>query len=289
MMESSDPFEPDCFKKPNTLGLVTAFIIMFGTIISYLPQYRIMIKNRSSEGVNTVTCGISLFSAYLVATNSGVLKWPLVTCCQELTTGECLLNNLATEQLIISVITVFLLYLLAMLYHPSITLVDYHTGSKLTRIVKSRRFNWALFAATNAIGILFSVVAGVLYYNLNQSSDTLARYAETLGWLSSIGMVLQWLPQIYTTWKNKSPGNLSVIMLLIQLPGALLVVYFQGIQMKAHYTTWFPYIFSAVQMLILIILIIAFQIRSKRLRKYAANGESQPLIEKADSEQPKST
>jgi len=146
--------------------------------------------------------------------------------------------------------------------------------------VKTKKFNLAIFFAINIAGISLSVLGGVLYYNIELSSTTLSDYAETLGMISSIGMILQWAPQIFTTVKNKSAGNLSLLMLCIQMPGALLVVFFQGFLNHAHYTTWFPYTFSALQMMILIILILVFWIRDKKRK--APSTEFEPLIQDED-------
>jgi len=274
-----------CYEDPGPFGIAVALVIVIGTIISYIPQYRIIIKNRSSDGLNNVMLGISLMSCYLTATNSGILQWPLVTCCEELSFGGCLLNNLATEQLIISLLCVFILYFLCVLFYPefkgttktttpgSLNEIDV-IGASLKH-KNSKKFAWVLFFVVNIIGLFFSILGGVLFYNFHYSGHTLSVYATTLGILSSVGMILQWAPQIFTTIKNKSAGNLSLIMLAIQMPGALLVVFFQGFLMKANFSTWFPYIFSAAEMTILIVLIVVYMIRDRRKAKYS---ESAPLL-----------
>jgi len=113
---------PKCYASPTPFGIAIALLIIVGTIISYIPQYLIIVKKKSSDGLNTIMLGISLFSSFLTATNSGILKWPLVVCCQDLSSAECVLNNLATEQLMISVFCVFVLYLLAVIYFPRVPL-----------------------------------------------------------------------------------------------------------------------------------------------------------------------
>lgn len=47
-------------------------------------------------------------------------------------------------------------------------------------------------------------------------------------------------------------------MLLIQMPGAVMVVYFQGIVNHGDWTTWVPYVAQAIQQLILMILYFWF-------------------------------
>jgi len=48
-------------------------------------------------------------------------------------------------------------------------------------------------------------------------------------------------------------------MLLLQMPGAVLVVYFQGVVNHGDWTTWVPYVAQAIQQTILIALSIAFR------------------------------
>jgi len=267
-----------CYVDPGTLGIIVALIIMIGTTLSYVPQYIIILRNKSSEGLNLIMLSIAMFSTYLTATNSGILKWPLATCCQNIAFGRCLLNNLATEQLIVSVFCVFTLYLLAVIYYPPpVYAKPVHPWIEY---FQRRKTSWIIFGIINSIGILCSVLAGILYYNFHYSSSTIVTYGKVLGYTSSVGIIIQWSPQIFTTFKNKSGGNLSLVMLCVQMPGALLVVFFQGILNKADFSTWFPYIFTAIELTILIILVVVFWIRDKARGKVdeVESTEDTPLI-----------
>jgi len=277
---------PVCFESPTPLNITVAAVIILGTVVSYVPQYVAIVRKKSSEGLNTLMLTIALAGSFLTATNSGILKWNLVSCCQNLGVGECVLNNLATEQLVSALLCVLILYIIFLRYfpmHPSVT----QTREKR---VRERLIAWILFIVTDVIGIFIAVLAGVLYYNVNLSPNILSHYAETLGYLSALGILIQWSPQIWTTWKLQSAGCLSLVMLCIQMPGALLVVFFQGILNHAHFTTWAPYILGAIQQTILIVMIIIFYLRDKRRLKtdptnYHNSAEAQPLIvTKSDSE-----
>jgi len=206
------------------------------------------------------------------------LKWNLVTCCDDLTPMQCVLNNLATEQLLISVLCIFILYILAVIFYPEKSEDKYSKPSRFA-ILQTKKAAWIIFFLAQFLGILMSVIAGVLYYNFKFSGTTLQRYANSLGGISSIGMILQWAPQIFTTIKSKSAGNLSLIMLCIQMPGALLVVFFQGFLNHASYTTWGPYIFSALEMAFLIILILIYWLRDKHGK---SKNELEPLLHSTD-------
>lgn len=54
--------------------------------------------------------------------------------------------------------------------------------------------------------------------------DTVKLWAGFLGLTSAALAVIQYAPQIYTTWKLKLVGALSIPMMCIQTPGAILMV-----------------------------------------------------------------
>lgn len=52
-------------------------------------------------------------------------------------------------------------------------------------------------------------------------------------------------------------------MLLIQMPGALLVMYFQAVMNTADVTTWAPYGFQFLQQLVLVVMCFIFKFTNK--------------------------
>lgn len=113
------------------------------------------------------------------------------------------------------------------------------------------------------IAIIFSATSVTLYYGLNLSTKTLATWGRAIGILSAIVVIVQWMPQIFTTFQLGSAGSLSVVMLLIQLPGCLLTVFFQAVIGGADFTTWGPYLITSINLTILIIMCLVFWIRNR--------------------------
>jgi len=205
----------------------------------------------------------SLLSSFLTTVNSGILKWPSVVCCGTLGVGHCMLNNLSTEQLItglICLIAFFIIFLIYLPIHPT------ETQSRTDKI-KQKRLAWVIFTLCIFCGVFSSVLGAVLYYKFNLSSSVLVQYAAALGWISAACIIIQYSPQIYTTLKMKSAGSLSVLMLLLQMPGALIIIFFQGVLNGASYTTWAPYVFQAIQQLILIVICIVYYVRERQKKK----------------------
>jgi len=88
-------------------------------------------------------------------------------------------------------------------------------------------------------------------------------------------MGAQYLPQIYTTYDMRGPGSFSVTMLLMQLPGNFLVVFFQGVLQGARISTWLPNVFSITEQLILLFMIGYFWFKGS---KKPVNSEEKSLL-----------
>jgi hypothetical protein len=123
-----------------------------------------------------------------------------------------------------------------------------------------------------AVSISFLVMSIVLAALLNQVWKLL-RVAQLIGFLFGIAgtccVVLQWAPQIWTTWKLQAVGSLSVLMLSIQLPGTLLVIYFLGAVNNAHWSTLLPYVVTSLEFTLLIALCLFFMARDWWRRRKA--------------------
>jgi len=254
---------PICYFGPSVLNIAVAVFLIVGIIVSYVPQYVAIIKRKSSEGLSVYMIAFSLLSSFLTTVNSGILKWPSVICCGSLGFGHCMLNNLSTEQLITGLISLIIFFLIFLAYFPT---QPTETQSRTDRI-RLKRLAWIIFIVCIICGVFSSVLGGVLYYKFNLSGTILEQYAAGLGWISAACIVVQYSPQIFTTLRMKSAGSLSVLMLVLQMPGALLIIFFQGVLNGASYTTWAPYVFQAVQQLILIIICIVFYIRDRKKSK----------------------
>jgi len=216
---------------------------------------------------------IAVTSGFLTAINSGILKWQAVVCCLDLSSSQCLKNNLATEQLISALICSLILYVLFVVYYR----VQPYYHETLESRVKGKWVSIIVFIAIVIVSIILAIICGVLYYDVHLRGTVLAKIAQALGIVSSILMIVQWAPQIYTTYKMRSPGNLSVLMLLLQMPGALLVMFFQAILNSADVTTWAPYAFLFVEQLILVVMCSIFNIQKQRMKDHQ-NSEKQRLL-----------
>ncbi|EGG24148.1 hypothetical protein DFA_06294 [Cavenderia fasciculata] len=131
------------------------------------------------------------------------------------------------------------------------------------------RMDWysqPFFWGTNLATIVFFVIGVALVYGYGSKSTQLEGYAFFLGVLAAILVFFQWMPQIYTTWLADEIGSLSLVSLCIQVPGALLVCYFQ-LSSGQSWITWFPYLATAIQEGVLVVLCIYYLVRDKRRKR----------------------
>lgn len=141
---------------------------------------------------------------------------------------------------------------------------------KLVRLVQ------VALAAT--LGFLLMNVIIASFLSTSPSTKLAAQWIGfLLGGLGTSAVVIQWTPQIITTWRLQAVGSLSLVMLLIQLPGILMVVYFHAIVNKGHWSTVLPFIATALQFAVLIILCSFFMARDWwRIRAAAKLAQAHP-------------
>lgn len=166
--------------------------------------------------------------------------------------------NLTPLQLFANVLCLLFIYSAFLWYYPLEPFSIYRQQRKREYLRAQ-----VLLALVLIVALIFSATSATLYYGLNLSTKTLATWGRAIGILSAIVVIVQWMPQIFTTFQLGSAGSLSVVMLLIQLPGCLLTVFFQAVIGGADFTTWGPYLITSINLTILIIMCLVFWIRNR--------------------------
>lgn len=122
--------------------------------------------------------------------------------------------------------------------------------------------------------VLFGLV--LIFGSFGFTDGLIIGYGRSLGTLASVVTFIQYLPQIYTTYKLKSSGSLSMIMLSIQCPGGYFNCLFMAFGQKNDWSIWLPYFVAATQQLILLLMCIYFKCCQKR--KLLADEETSNTI-----------
>jgi len=79
------------------------------------------------------------------------------------------------------------------------------------------------------------------------------------GVVSSLAILVVWCPQIWTTYKGKTAGSLSILMLCLTSPGGYLTIYLQAIVYHNRYWVWAPIVMSASLQTILLFMCIYYE------------------------------
>jgi len=106
--------------------------------------------------------------------------------------------------------------------------------------------------------IIFTILAPLgtwvgLLRTYGNKSGRVYYFGVAIGYLASAATIVQWLPQIVKTFIDKKKGSLSIFTFLIQLPGSLIVVFFQAVLEKTDVSTWLPFLINAIQQAVLLV------------------------------------
>jgi len=267
----------DCFENPAIENVMLGLALTIGILISYLPQYVTIIRSRTSEGVNYWTIWLLYMSSIMTLINAIVLKWSYFQCCRYLSGWEVIEELLPIEQLTAGPVMTSGIYFLVVLYFS--VLPQTPEESIINKRYLHRKIAWGLFIIMVIFTLALIALSLILIFFVGDSSNEGVKgYADAIGIISALIVTVVWIPQIYTTWKKKDPGTLSIIMLLIQMPGSVIVVIYQGILNNADWTTWLPYSCTAVELTILIVMWFwykYFSVAAKNKKKLALEKEAE--------------
>lgn len=268
----------ECLKEDtdkSILAISVGLVLIAGITASYVPQFISLIRAKSSAGLNWTTYLISILSSNCNLLNALLLHWETFICCRFVRFLTCNEDLLFFYQLAIGWVNLVPLYILILRYFPD-----------------SKRSRSFLLALLSFIAYLLLVLLGVtgaglvLIWTTGPNSEEVSLLGEALGVVSALLNLVMWTPQIFTTWRNKTGGQQSVFMLLLQAPGAILVAVFQAFGYHSGITTYGPYICTGAQQFILMFQIIYYDYIMKEPEPEIGGSLYEVLSEDPDSQEP---
>jgi uncharacterized protein with PQ loop repeat len=124
-------------------------------------------------------------------------------------------------------------------------------------------------AATFYISLLRS---GTMQQDPNsppQPSDVLVKWANFLGVQSTILASIQYIPQLFTTWKLKHVGSLSIPMMCIQTPGSFVWAVSLATREGTRWSSWATYVVTGILQGCLLIMCITWELADNKAKKRA--------------------
>ncbi|KAB5532772.1 hypothetical protein GE09DRAFT_1227948 [Coniochaeta sp. 2T2.1] len=237
-------------------------LILVGLLISYLPQMVRIITRGTSEGISPYFILLGTTSATSGFANILLLEQSRhdVACCKELETFQCIAGVLGIAQLGVQWICfsfIFALFLVFFRYSTS-NVPEEELGGE------APRWQTALMVASLTLlhGLAVIIVTSILVY---VGSPGLNMWAQSLGLMAAILAGIQYFPQIWTTYRLKHVGSLSIPMMCIQTPGGFL---FAGSLFArlgwAGWSSWGIFLLTATMQGILLGLAINYEVQARR-------------------------
>ncbi|GAM22534.1 hypothetical protein SAMD00019534_057090, partial [Acytostelium subglobosum LB1] len=247
----------------NTGGVVIGVILIVGSILSTVPQHYNIIKSRSTTGLSYLWMYLGNIKQFTGAINIFMLKYPQVDACRVLGFMECAPSILSIFQVFSFFAFTFPLYILYIIFTP----LD------LKKIVKEKgdkeedeyRRGKIFFGILLVFILIISVLTSIFMFLLGPCHQRAYIFAYSIGMVSTVITFIQWLPQIYKTFRDKTVGTFSIMMLIIQFPGNVLMTYFLIFVSHESVSTWLSYVSTTLQVAILLVLLLYYHFKNKNL------------------------
>ncbi|KYQ88939.1 hypothetical protein DLAC_10522 [Tieghemostelium lacteum] len=248
----------------DTFDVTLGIILILGAIISTVPQHMKILKNKSAAGLSFLWLFLGNINQYATFINGVVLKYPQIQACSKLGFLQCSPSLLSLFQLFVFWLFSFPFYVYFLFFTPS----DLKKLAKENLIEARKSQKEFLYAKILfIIEVSFIIICTVIMFSIirgtGECSKTTFVFGNVIGIFSVVITFVQWSPQIYKTAKYKSPGSFSIIMLLIQGPGTLVLLYYFIFVSKEQVSTWLSYLAAVIQLFIVLGLLIYYQRKDK--------------------------
>ena len=231
----------------NILGILTGTAICLGGIGSYIPQFYNIIKYESVEGISEMCLVLMNIGLMCLTMNSLIYNWNYFFC----NSAECFSNLFPFIQIALSWFMVLIYYIIFITYK-----FKNRNNNNLTKAYKKRIFFGLHYVTTYLLFIIF-VIALSLGEKVQGNVGFFKPFADILGYSSAVMNSLVYIPQIYILYKNKSGGNVSMLMYIVQTPGNLVIIIFQ-IMFNSPVSTWITYVIVLIEQFIILFLLIYY-------------------------------
>jgi hypothetical protein len=131
---------------------------------------------------------------------------------------------------------------------------------------------WRTAAAVGLLcilhGLVVIVITGVFFIAMPKYLDS---WANFLGVMAAVLAAIQYLPQIWTTYRLKHVGSLSIPMMCIQTPGGLLFAASLFARLGTEgWSTWVIYLLSAGMQGTILGMAIYYELHARRHQAHQA-------------------
>ncbi|KAJ7078446.1 hypothetical protein B0H15DRAFT_537405 [Mycena belliarum] len=265
--------------------------LCIGLVVSYLPQHFRIIQTGTSEGLSPWFLLLGSTSAAAGFLNMITVQHTQIRCCRVVSIASCVESTAGIVQVGLQWAMFSFIFILYMLYFPQHLKYTADEDLPARRTGKAPRVRtqlWGQSVFLANVTVAHFVLSALLTLFLLLASpeplhapappvpyptpdpqpalpEALARWALYLGVSSATLAVVQYLPQIATTWHARLVGALSVPMMCVQTPGAVAMVLSIALRPGTNWTSWITYAVAGIMQGSLLAICIAWKLRQRRL------------------------
>ncbi|CCG83624.1 Putative uncharacterized protein [Taphrina deformans PYCC 5710] len=240
-------------------NLVISLVIAVGIVGSYVPQHLRIVRRGSSDGLSPFFLLLGVTSCTNSLINVAVLQWDVLRCCARLSAGVCAANSLGVVQLLLqwamfsTTLVLFLVYFPRPCYFPGSAAGTRVPVARPVPRHTSRSWNLSVGVSLVAVAHLATFIAVSLSFL--RRSATRTRAVTWANWLGGSAMVLsglQYVPQIWTTFRRRTVGSLSVATLALQAPGSFVFAYSIAQRPGVRWSSWLLFVVTGTLQVVLV-------------------------------------
>ncbi|TVY23680.1 Uncharacterized protein LHYA1_G006555 [Lachnellula hyalina] len=252
----------EALKDPSYVNLALSIFILLGILVSYLPQHYRIIARGTSEGISPYFILLGTTSGTCALAN--ILVLPVsradVACCKTVSPFECMAGLLGIAQVGIQWFCFTVILFLFLIFFPR--------GPALPNNSKENQYTWKTAVSVAFACLLWGLIiifvsVGLIFARPYQ----LGIWANTLGITGTVLAAIQYLPQIWMTWKLGDVGSLSIPMMLIQTPGSF--VWSGSLAARlgwAGWSIWGLFLVTGCLQGCLLVMGICFEVKARRAK-----------------------
>eukprot|EP01125_Pyxidicula_operculata_P002122 TRINITY_DN12064_c0_g1_i1.p1 TRINITY_DN12064_c0_g1~~TRINITY_DN12064_c0_g1_i1.p1 ORF type:complete len:301 (-),score=24.88 TRINITY_DN12064_c0_g1_i1:117-1019(-) len=254
--------EPTCFEAnvPAFYNVMISLVVDLGNAVCYLPQIYKLFETSSSKGLNILSVFLYNIGNSATLFNAINDNWDYFFCCKVINFWECSQLLMAFYQLFIVWINWHVIFILCIVFWPR----EFDTREEEESSLRERKFAIAALVFYLIIWMCGGTSMVIAWNFMFQKTSYIYKVTDiTLGTISSIVIAMVWIPQIWTTYKMKGPGALSIGMLALTAPGCYITIYTLAFAYEYGVTVWLPTVVGAICQTTLLIMCIYYSYGTK--------------------------
>ncbi|KAF3767111.1 hypothetical protein M406DRAFT_254644, partial [Cryphonectria parasitica EP155] len=217
-------------------------VILIGILLSYLPQHFRIISRGTSFGLSPYFVLLGTTSATSAFANIIVLppSRTCIECCPSISGLACSAGLLGIAQITVQWVCFGIIMILFLVYFPKAT----PNTPNVDTDKEPPSYRSAVLVVLVCVVYTVALAIASTYIILAQPASLAWKWADALGITGTALASIQYFPQIYTTYKLKSLGSLSIPMMCVQTPGGYLWAASLAVRLGWEgWSAWILYVF----------------------------------------------